>query len=96
MDKLGRVKKINRWLPVLVAGMVLNSVFPGQVLAAGQSTTTGEETNYSEQKTMASYQAAAVETWMPDANLRKAVAYILAIKSIPSIQRTLRRSPWQS
>lgn len=80
MDKLGRVKKINRWLPVLVAGMVLNSVFPGQVLAAGQSTTTGEETNYSEQKTMASYQAAAVETWMPDANLRKAVAYYLSDK----------------
>lgn len=105
MDKLGRVKKINRWLPVLVAGMVLNSVFPGQVLAAesstdvsgienrvqetersfepgaaGQSTTAGEETNYSEQKTMASYQAAAVETWMPDANLRKAVAYYLSDK----------------
>lgn len=105
MDKLGRVKKINRWLPVFVAGMVLNSVFPGQVLAAesstdvsgienrvqetersfepgaaGQTTTAGEETNYSEQKTMASYQAAAVETWMPDANLRKAVAYYLSDK----------------
>lgn len=83
----------------------MNSVFPGQVLAAesstdvsgienrvqetersfepgaaGQSTTAGEETNYSEQKTMASYQAAAVETWMPDANLRKAVAYYLSDK----------------